>query len=95
MRKILHRQIGVIIRDTQFVQPHDVGMVHALRDLVFLQEPGKRLVDTGIVATRWRHFEHDQRARLLALRDIKLRYRASREQARAPVAGDARFAETA
>jgi len=93
MREILHRQVGVIVRHAQFVQPHDVGMANALADLVFLQEAPECLIDTGLIAQRRRHLECHQRADLLALRQVELRDRAARQQARAAVAGNARLTE--
>ena len=46
--KVLHRQVGVIVGDAELVQAHDVGVAHALRDLVFLQKARERLIDAAI-----------------------------------------------
>ena len=90
---MLHRDVGVIVRDAEIVDAHDVRMIEAGDDLVFLQEavePDDALRHVGYLAE---HLKHHQRPGALALRQIDLAHPAGADLPDAAVAADGHGAE--
>ncbi len=71
----------MLIAHAEVIEPHDARMTNALNDLVFLQEATERRIQLVLRLLIARHLQHDERARLLALREIQLGHRPRRQLA--------------
>src|SRR5882757_429639 len=69
---MLHGDIGMIVRDSQIVDAHDILMLQARDDFIFLQKSIETDETFGHVRYLAEYLEHHQRARALALRKIDL-----------------------
>ena len=90
---MLHGDIGVIVGDAEIVDAHDVRMIEAGDDLVFLNEAVEAHEPLGDVRHLAEHLEHHHRAGALALGQIDLAHAAGADLADAAVAANGERAE--
>jgi len=84
--EIFHHEIRMLIAHAEVVQAHDARMSDAAHDLILLQEAPERLIKFVFLLLIARHFQHYERACLLALRQIQIRHAAAGKLADAAIA---------
>ncbi len=79
----------MVIAHAQIVEPHDVGMLDSLDDLVLLQKAPERIVELGALLMAIAcHLERHQRSGLLAFGQIEVRNRAGGQSPDVAIAAD-------
>ncbi len=91
--EIFHDEIRVLVAHAQVIQPHDARVTDALNDFIFLQEARERRIELVLGLLVARHFQHHERARLLALGQVELGHGAGGEPPHTPVAANERLTE--
>src|SRR5271170_2514247 len=86
--KVLHGDVGVIVSDAQIVDLHDVFMLQARDDFVFLQESIEADEALGNVRHLTEDLEHHQSPGAFALGQIDLAHAAAADLPNAPVPAD-------
>ena len=86
--KVLHRDVGMIVRDTQIVDAHDVLVLQAGDDFVFLQESIEADEALGHVRHLAEDLEHHESPGAFALGKIDLAHAAAADLANAAMAAD-------
>src|SRR5690606_35713890 len=69
LRKVLHRDEGMVVGDAEIENAHHVRMADLRDELVFLQEAHEMQL-VGSVRIIGKHLEHDHLARALAFRQV-------------------------
>jgi hypothetical protein len=87
-RKMLHGDVGVIVGDAEIVNSHDILVLQAGNDFIFLQEAIEAHDALGNVGHLIEHLEHDQRAGALALGEINGAHAAAADLPDAAMAAD-------
>src|ERR1019366_386020 len=85
---MLHGDICMIIGDAQIVNAHDVAMLQACDDFIFLQESIETDDTFGHVGDLTEYLEHDQSARALAFSEVDLAHTTAANLPDVPMATD-------
>jgi len=91
--EIFHDEIGMLVAHAEVVEAHNVRMGDAAHDLVLLQEAPEGLIELVLLFLIARDLQHDERACLLALRQIQIGDAAACELTDAAIAAHEGAAE--
>ncbi len=92
-REMLHRDISMIVGNAKIINAHDVLVIQARDDFIFLQESIEADETLRHVGNLAEHFQHHQRSRAFALGKIDLAHAAAADLPDASMAADDHGAE--